>query len=496
MRAPARSLVGLLALAGCAVGPSTRVSAPAVLPARVGDSLTAPSARRFIDSLAAARDRERGDTAPALWKPRPLVLDSMSDGPWLQVLRDSQLVALVETAVRNNRDVQAAVARVREYRALAGAARADLFPQISANGAASTNRSVFGSFGAQQFDAVRLTGDLAWELDFWGKLRRQAQAGTFDLRGREEEERAAVVTLVSDVATAYLELRELDQEVAISEQTLESRRASLDLARRRFAQGVISELDVRQFEAEAATPAARVAEFAQQRAITEHQLSVLVGSAPGPITRGQPLEATIQAVAVPDSIPAELLLRRPDVRRAERDLQAATARVGLAIGNRLPRVMLTGEYGRQSQSFHDLFGSSPDIYVAQAGISIPLFTGGKLLDQQKAARARVDQARAQYEQAVLRAIQEADDALAGLRLLRDQLVAQETQEHAFARAFALAQERYSSGISSYLEVLDAQRSLFAAQLALVGLERQYLGATVQLYKALGGGWAGTPAARR
>jgi multidrug efflux system outer membrane protein len=392
--------------------------------------------------------------------------------------------------------VQAAVARVREYRALAGVARSDLFPQISGNFLASENESVFGSFGAQSFNVVRLTGDLAWELDFWGKLRRQAQAGTFDLRGREEEERAAVVTLVSDVATAYLQLRELDQEVAISEQTLESRRASLDLARRRFAQGVISELDVRQFEAEAAAPAARVAEFARQRALTEHQLSVLAGRAPGPVTRGRPLEATIQAVAVPDSIPAALLLRRPDVRRAERDLQAATARVGLAIGNRLSRVMLTGQYGRQSETFHDLFGSSPDIYVAQAGISIPLFTGGKLLDQQKAARARVDQARARYEQAVLQAMQEGDDALAGLRLSRDQLVAQETQERALARAYALAQERYNSGISSYLEVLDAQRSLFTAQLALVGLERQYLGATVLLYKALGGGWSQPAAGRR
>jgi multidrug efflux system outer membrane protein len=214
------------------------------------------------------------------------------------------------------------------------------------------------------------------------------------------------------------------------------------------------------------------------------------------VTRGRPLEATIQAVAVPDSIPADLLLRRPDVRRAERDLQAATARVGLAIGNRLPRVMLTGQYGRQSETFHDLFGSSPDIYVAQAGISIPLFTGGKLLDQQKAARARVDQARARYEQAVLQAMQEGDDALAGLRLSRDQLVAQETQERALARAYALAQERYNSGISSYLEVLDAQRSLFTAQLALVGLERQYLGATVLLYKALGGGWSRPAAGRR
>jgi multidrug efflux system outer membrane protein len=197
----------------------------------------------------------------------------------------------------------------------------------------------------------------------------------------------------------------------------------------------------------------------------------------------------VQAVAVPDSIPADLLLRRPDVRRAERDLQASLARVGLALGNRLPKVMLTGQYGRQRQTFHDLFDSSNEIYLAQAGISLPLFTGGRLLNQQRAARARADQARDHYEQTVLSALSESDDALSGLRLFRDQLVAQTTQVQALGRAFALAQRRYESGVSSYLEVLDAQRGLFSAQLALVQLQRQYLGATVRLYKALGGSWS-------
>jgi multidrug efflux system outer membrane protein len=490
MRSPRLAGVSLLLLAGCAVGPSTRVGPPAPVSARAGDSLTAPAPRRFLDSLAIARDRERGDTAsPALWKPRPLALDSAGDRSWLDVLRDPQLVALVDTAIRNNKDLQVAVARVREYRALAGVARGDLFPQLSGNLVASENRIAFGAFPEQSFNVVRLTGDLAWELDFWGRIRRQAQAAGFDRAGREEEERAAVVTLVSDVATTYLELRELDQELAISEQTLASRQASLELARRRFAQGVISELDVRQFEAQAAEPAARVAEFAEQRARKEHELSVLLGRSPGPVPRGAPLAATVQAVQVPDSIPSELLMRRPDVRLAERDWQAATARVGLAIGNRLPRVILTGSYGRQRESFGALFDSARDIYTAQAGVSVPLFTGGRLLDQQRAARARADQSRSRYEQTVLRALEEADDALAGLRLSRDQLVAQETQERALARAFALADQRYQSGVSSYLEVLDAQRSLYAAQLALVGLERRYLAATVQLYKALGGGWA-------
>jgi outer membrane protein, multidrug efflux system len=471
-------------LAGCAIGPSTQVSAPAAA-VRVPDSLTAPAARSFLDSLTQARVRD--DSLRTL-APRLLALDSASDQPWLDVLRDSQVVALVRTALANNRELRIAVARVREYRALLGVARSELFPQLSANGTVSENQVAFGSFPVQTFNIVRATGDLAWELDFWGRLRRQTQAAGFDLKGREEDERAAVVSLVSDVVTAYLQLRELDQALAISEQTLESRRSTLALSRRRFTEGVISELDVRQFEAEVAAPATRVADFARQRSEKEHQLNLLLGQAPGPIARGQPLEAVVQSVVVPDSIPAGLLLRRPDVRRAERDLEAATSRIGLAMGNRLPKVMIVGQYGRQNQIFRGFFSDSNEIYTAQVGVSVPLFTGGRLADQLRAARARAEQARARYEQTVLAAFSEADDALIGVRLGRDQLGAQQTQVQALARAYALAVQRYQNGVSSYLEVLDSQRSLFNAQLSLVAQQRQYLGATVRLYKALGGSW--------
>lgn len=477
----------LLALAGCAIGPSTRLHPPSYPAPRAADSLAGPAARAFFDSLAAAR--ARGDTVlPELPAPRPLALDPASDRAWLDILGDSVVVRLVERAVANNREFQIAVARVREYRALLGAARADLFPQLSVNGAASKNKVVFGSLGALSFDAVQLTGNLSWELDFWGRLRRQTQAAAFDLHGREDDERAALVSLVGDVVTAYLELRELDQAVAIAERTLETRRATLALAQRRFAEGVISELDVRQFEAEAALSASRLADFARQRSEKEHQLNVLLGEAPGPVARGGPLERAVQAVAVPDSIPADLLLRRPDVMRAERDWQAAVARVGLAIGSRLPRIMLTGQYGRQGQGFDSLFAKSHEIYVGQVGVSIPLFTGLRLESQQQAARARVDQARGRYEQTVLQAWREADDALVALRLSRDQLTAQETQVQALGRAYGLALARYQAGVSSYLEVLDAQRSLFTAQLALVAQQRAYLVQTVRLYRALGGSW--------
>jgi len=481
------AIAGLLVLAGCAIGPSSRVRAPQYPAPRVADTMPGTSARSFFDSLAAARARSDSGV-PLTPAAKPLTLDSTSDRAWLDVLGDTTVTRLVERAIANNREFQIATARVREYRGLLGVARADLFPQISLNGAASTNQVVFGSLGALKFDVVQVTGNLSWELDFWGRLRRQTQAAGFDLRGREEDERAAVVSLVGDVVSAYLELRELDQAVAISQQTLESRRSTLNLAQRRFAEGVISELDVRQFEAEAALSATRLADFARQRSEKEHQLNVLLGEAPSPVARGAPLERAVHAVTVPDSIPGALLLRRPDVMRAQRDFQAATARIGLALGSLLPRITVTGQYGRQNSGLDSLFAKDNEIYVAQVGVSIPLFTGFRNESQVKAARARADQARGRYEQTVLQAFREADDALVGLRLGRDQLTAQQTQTQALARGYALAVQRYENGVSSYLEVLDAQRSLFNAQLSLINQERLYLAQTVRLYRALGGSW--------
>lgn len=488
-------------LTACAVGPSTHVEPPAYPVAARTDSAMSPAAQAFLDSLGKARAagtepsgnvvtrpdsaRRADTTARAL--PVPRTIDTTHELAWLDVLADPQLVALVDSAVANNRDLRTAEARVREFRALYGVARSGLFPQLTANGAASTNKVAFGPT-VVKFDAVRITGDLAWELDFWGRLRRQAQAGNFDLLATQEDARATALTLVSDVATAYLQLRELDADLAIAQQTLASRQATLALARQRFAQGLISELDVRQFEAELADPAARVADFARQRVQQENALALLLGRQPGHIARGESLESAVRAVAVPDSIPGALIARRPDVMGAERRLQAATARIGVAIGDRLPTITISGSYGAQRPDFSGLFDRSGELYTAQVGVSVPIFTGGARVNEERAARAVADEARSQYEQTVLNALREASDALAGVRMNRNELVAQATQVQALQRALTLAEERYRSGIASYLDVLDAQRGLFTAQLALVQVQRQYLVSTVDLYRALGGSW--------
>ncbi len=481
----------------CMVGPSTAVNPVVASVSHPDDNAVPPAARQFFDSLTAARAADGRDSAPqslvtpnpaAVPAPVPLELSPGRDLSWAEIVRDSTLMSLIQTALANNANVRLAEARIREYRALRGASIGPLFPQISANAASSKNKVSFAGSPPIKYDANSLTGNLSWEIDFWGRIRRGVEAANFDLLGREEDARATELTLVSDVATAYLQLRELDESMRIAEATRAAGEAVLELARRRFGEGQISELDVRQFEAQVADPAARLAQFALQRRQQEDALSLLLGEPPGSIPRGRPLQEVIQSVTVPDSLPGALIARRPDVLRAQRDLQAALARVGVAEASRFPTISITSQYGAQSPVLHDLTAGNTGIYSVQAGLSFPLFTGGTLLNEQRAARARADESRAQYDQTVLTALREAADALAGVRLGRDQLVAQQTQARALSIAASIAERRYASGVSSYLEVLNAEQSLFTAQLNLVQVEQQYLAATVQLYNALGGSW--------
>jgi multidrug efflux system outer membrane protein len=477
-----RLLAGLAAglAAACAVGPSYHRPDLGVPDAWRPPSATADSLRPFYDSL-----RSSGEST----LPQPTMSpDSVANLDWFDLLRDPELRKLVETALQQNRDLRVAIASIDEFRAQYGVTRGALFPQLSVNGEGGTEKIVIGSLGASKFDVISATADLQWELDFWGRLRRATEAARSDLLAREESRRAVVLTLVSDVATAYLELRELDLDLEISKRTLASNEETLRLARRRFDQGLISELDVRQFESEVANPAAKVADFERQIAQKENQLSVLVGHNPGVIPRGSELTGTLAPLAIPAGLPASLIDRRPDVRQAEQQLHAAMARIGVAQGALLPTITLTGEYGTQSQNFSNLFKGSTEVYQLFGGVSIPIFTGGQVGKQVDVARARAAQARYSYEQTVLLALEEVNDALVGVRATRDVTAAQQRQADALRSAFRLADRRYQNGISSYLEVLDAQRNLFTAELALAQAQRLQLAAAVELYKALGGGW--------
>src|SRR2546429_6919189 len=406
--------VALIALAeACAVGPRYRRSSVGMPDGWRRPAASEDSLRSFYDSLRTSRDTllpPGTDTARV-----PFAYDTTYPGPhgdstvalrWLDLIQDSVLRRLVDTSLQENRDVRTALAVIDEFRAQYRATRGALLPELTANGQAGRNQQVFGTFGSFTYDTYRATADLSWEVSAGGRLGRAPSAGRSDLVAREEDRRALQLSLIGDVATGYFDLRAADLNLAIARRTLDSRRQTLALARRRLDQGLISELDVRQFEAEVASPAASVADFERQVAQQENALSVLVGHNPGAIARGRALTEMAGLIPVPAGVPSALLGNRPDVRGAEATLRAATARIGVAQSAWLPTFTITGQYGTQSTEFSQWFASGTNIWPAFAGGSIPLFTEGRPAagEQVNIARARASQARSRYEQTVLVAL--------------------------------------------------------------------------------------------
>jgi multidrug efflux system outer membrane protein len=503
-------LLALVLVAGCAVGPNYKRPPVETAPEWRAPSKSEDSARTFFDSLASGKNLIAPPAAAAADTPsgaatvrRPdwratyesRALDVNMGLSWAELIKDSALQALIDTAVQNNRDVRVAIATINEFRAEYGVTKGAFYPQITGVVNAGREKLVIIPGENVGFNAIQVTANLQWELDFWGRLRRNTQAARAEYLASEEGRRSVILTLVSDVATAYLQLRELDLDLEISQRTLASRQETLRLALRRYQQGVISELDVRQFESEVDNSAVSIADFQRQIAQQENALSVLVGHAPAPVTRGQSLTDVLGTFVLPTELPAELIARRPDVREAEEEYVAANARIGVAQAALFPTITVSGQYGRQGDRLSNTFNSNGEIYQIFGGLSIPIFRGGALRSELTAARARSEQTRFAYEQTVLVARREAEDAFVGVRTSRDQAVAQQRQVDALRRAFDLANRRYQNGVSSYLEVLDAQRNLFTSELALTQAQRQELVSGVQLYKALGGAWGEAADAR-
>ncbi len=488
MRGHRVALAAVALLSACTVGPKYTPDVVVAPSQRVGAARMSDSTQRFFDSLATERLVDTGVAVrrPAVYQIRSR--DSLESIAWLEILRDSSLVHLVDVAVRQNRNLHLAQARISEFRAAAGVAKAPLAPSLTLNTSESSNQVALGAFPPTSYRAARLTADLAWELDFWGRIRRGVEAANADLDSQEAAARATVLSLVSDVATSYLQLLELDQERDIAERTLSSRKTTLDVARARYAQGLTSELDVRQFEAQVATPAVTLAQTERARAVTEHNIDVLIGETPTHVRRGGTLVDAVRSLSIPDSIPAAMLARRPDLQQADRTYAAATARIGVADAARLPTISIIGSFGSQAGVPNNVFGDQTRVYQLFAGVSFPVFDNGRLANLSAAARARAEQAKASYESTALNALREANDALAGVRTARDQAVAQATQVTSLRQALDLAESRYEAGLSTYLDLLDAQRSLFSAELALSQAQLGELTAAVQLYKALGGSW--------
>lgn len=423
---------------------------------------------------------------PTEWLDAPPAPQTVVELTWWDLLGDEELRRLIEVALAENRDALLAVASIDEFRARLGIAQSDLYPTIDLNGEVGRVRpGLDGTTGSGSF-AVK--GLLSWELDVWGKIRRSTEAARAELLSREENRRAVLLSLVANVATGYFDLLDSDRALEIARRTLASRRETLRLARTRYESGLTSELDVRQFQAQAAGAAQTVAQLEREQRQEENALSVLLGRSPYRVPRGRPLEAQPVPPDVPAGLPSTLLERRPDVLLAERRLEAATARIGVAEASRLPSFSLTGLLGFQSAELSSLLDSPSRIHQLLGGVTAPIFNAGRLRDRVRVARAQAVQARLEYERTVLVALQEVQDGLIAQKTWKDEVAAAREQTEALRAAAHLAAVRYQNGVSSYLEVLDADRSLFAAELALSEAESRRLVAAVQLFRALGGGW--------
>src|SRR2546427_301190 len=415
--------------------------------------------------------------------------ESIANLPWWELLRDEELQRLVRIALNENKDLKVAIASVDEFQARLYSARMDFAPQIttSANAPAFGRLNVVNIPGFPTFTSYYLQGNLNWELDIWGRVRRSNEAARGDLLAREENRRAVILTLVSGVAQSYFDLRQLDMQWDIAKRTLQSWEDSVKIAGARLRQGLTPKLDFDQFDAERANAAARTADLERQVVQKENELSVLLGRNPYQITRGRLLTEQVMPPAVPAGLPSELLQRRPDVLQSEQQLAAATARIGVAKAERFPKITLTGLLGVASPHLSRIVNPGQ---FGEVGPSLtgPLFNAQILGFQQQAAEAQARQAVAQYEQTILVAFREVEDALVAVRKTRDQTLAQEEQVTALRSALHLADLRYKGGLANYLDVLIAQRSLFDAELSLTATRRLHLVSIVQLYKALGGGW--------
>jgi multidrug efflux system outer membrane protein len=420
---------------------------------------------------------------------------TLADTPWWQVFDDDALQALIREAVGHNLDLRVAVARVQESRALAGVAKSFLYPEVNLTAGYTGNQVSRNSQppGAQPgedrtFNNTSVGASVVWEADLFGRLRRNNEAAFDRYLASEEGRKAVLVTLVSDVATSYFLLRELDLQLEIAKETLVINDQTVAYYNTRLGGGVSNKLEVDQAVANRSVTAASIPDIERQIALVEHSISVLVGRAPGAVVRGRALTDTHMPPSVPVGMPAMLLERRPDVLEAERLLAAANADVGAAKALFYPTISLTGALGGLSGDFGKLLAGDSIIWSVGAGLFQPLYNAGRNKRNYEAAQARFDQAVAQYQQAALNGYREVADSLVTIQKLALVRVEQASGVAALEDAAKLSRSRYDAGLANYLEVLIADQQLFQQQLQLAKTRGDELQAFAQLYRSLGGGW--------
>jgi len=416
--------------------------------------------------------------------------ESIANLHWWEFFKDPVLHRLMTVAITENRDLQTAYYRIVESRATLGFTRADQFPRIDLSGNASRQESSDAVFASQNavFNDFRLAGDLSFEIDLWGKLSKATEAQRAELLSTEYAYRAINISIVSEVARSYLLLRDLDARLEIAKRTRDNRHGATELINSRFKGGIVPELDVNQAQIEENEAVVAVAALERERRQTENSLSILLGRFPHEIIRGNALTEQIFPENLQTSFPAKLLERRPDVAAAEEFARAQYARVGVAEAQRLPSLSLLGFVGLNSEDTSDFVGSDAFTWGIGGGLLGPLVDFGKSKSRVEIAKARAQQALKDYEQTVLQAVREVEDALIAIKTFKAEYEARKLQLVAAKNATRLSRARYDDGVVQYLEVLDTERSLFSAELTASSTYQRYLSAIVSLYKALGGGW--------
>jgi multidrug efflux system outer membrane protein len=442
---------------------------------------------------------------PPTWREIPVAeAQSLANTAWWELFDDPQLQELIRVALVENKDLKIAVERIEEARARYGFTKADLWPKLDLSATAGRLRFNTGSLihtpdgdagvpaEGTETAIYAVSADVSWELDFFGRIRRATEAQNALFLGTLEARRSTVLALVADVAEAYFELRDIDRRLEVARRTIESRREYLQLAKDRFEGGVTAEIDFRQAEAELRRVETVVFDLERLIVLKENELSVLLGRNPGPILRGRSLEEQKLPAAVPTGLPSELLDRRPDIREAEQTLAAATANIGEAKALLFPRIALTGSYGTASTDFDTLFEGPSKSWNIIGNLLQPIFNAGKNRRRVEVTESRQRQLLYAYERAILEAFRETEDALVTYTKTGEQQQAQTSRVMAERKVLELAELRYKGGVAAYLEVLDAQRSLFDAELAQAQTIGTHLVSLVRLYKALGGGWPSAP----
>jgi multidrug efflux system outer membrane protein len=449
-------LIAALALCGCTIGPNYK---------RPGTDLPTSF---------------RGPQAPAATPGGPI---SFGDEKWSSVFRDRELQKLIRTGLANNFDVRIAATRIVQARAQVAIARSSQFPAVSGTGGYISQR-----VPGFAFNYFELVANFSWDADFWGRYRRATEAARAQLLATEWNRREVIATMVANIATYYFALRELDLEKQISEQTLSSRRESLQLTETLLNGGAGTLEDVRQSEQLVETAAAAIPDLERQIAQTEDAISTITGQHPGPVARGQQLTEQPLPNSIPAGIPSRLLERRPDIQAAEQQLVAANANIGVARAQFFPDLSLTGTGGLGSRTLGGLFTGNPLVYTFQPGITQQIFNAGRLRANLRLSEAEEQQYLLTYRQKILQALQQVSDALTAFQKYREYREHEQALAAAAQDAARLSQLRYRGGAASYLEVLTNETNYYTAEIGLARAQLSERLSLIQVYQALGGGW--------